>query len=215
MKAKFLFFILSLAPMTAMATIPYRVEQVNMPPPEVPTGYDSEAFARVRRFYAGASYNFSIWNNGNDGTLSVHGQNTSSFDATIGVRPYDIFRIEANYIYANGKWGDFSMTGNTVMLNALFDARIDNIYRLFYHQRMVPYVGIGVGASWNAADGTEIADKVSPAAAAMAGLGVELGERFTIDFGYRYLYIFSPKFSVISVFAPAAHQFRAGIRVNF
>ena len=39
----------------------------------------------------------------------------------------------------------------------------------------------------------------------MAGLGVELGEHFALDLGYRYMYMFSPEFDVISDFAPVAH----------
>lgn len=215
MKAKNLLFALCvLAPVGANAEILYRVEQVALPVQNA-NGADSRALARNKRFYIGASYDFSMWNNGNDGDVVVHGKNTSGFDASIGIRPYDIFRIEASYIRNNAEWNAFKLTSDTAMLNALFDARIDNIYRMFYKQRLVPYVGFGAGASWNSVDDVNIDNKISPVVAAMAGLGVELGEWFTIDFGYRYFYMFSPKFDVISDFAPAAHQFRAGVRINF
>lgn len=215
MKSKILLAVLSMLPFAANAAIPYRVEQVKMPVPETPSGYDDEAFARVRRFYVGGAYNLSVWNDWGDGTVGIDGKTTSGFDVSAGVRAYDIFRVEANYIYANAKWNDFSLTGNVAMLNAIFDARIDNIYRLFYNQRIVPYVGFGVGASWNTADGTTIDSKVSPVAAALAGVGIEMGERFAVDIGYRYMYMFSPKFSAVDNLAPAAHQLRVGARVNF
>lgn len=215
MKSRIVFFLLAILPIAANAAIPYRVEQVNMPTPETPTGHDSEAFARIRRFYVGGSYNLSMWNDGVGDAVNVSGKIMSGFDVALGVRAYDIFRIEASYIYSDARWNAFSLTGNIAMLNAIFDARIDNLYRLFYHQRLVPYVGIGFGASWNAADGTTIEHKISPVAAAMAGIGIEMGDRFTLDLGYRYMYIFSPGFGAISDFAPAAHQFRAGVRFNF
>ena len=215
MNAKILFGLLCITPIAANAAIPYRVEQVNMPAPESVGGHDDQAFARVRRFYIGGAYDFSMWSNGADDTVHVDGKNTSSFEVVAGVRPFDIFRIEANYIRTSAKWNAFELTGDTAMLNFIFDARIDNIYRLFYNQRLVPYVGIGGGVSWNSVDGTTIENKISPVASAMAGLAVELGDRFTLDFGYRYMYMFSPKFEYIADFAPTAHQFRVGARVNF
>ena len=216
MKAKILFGLICALPMAANAAIPYRAELVKMPAPETPSGHDAEAFARLRRFYVGGAYDFSMWQNGTDDYgAHVAGKNTSSFEAMAGVRVFDIFRIEANYIRTNAKYNAFKLTGDTAMINAIFDARIDNIYRLFRKQRLVPYVGLGGGISWNSVDNAHIDNKITPVAAAMAGLGVELGYRFTLDFGYRYMYMFTPKFDVISDFAPTAHQFRAGARINF
>ena len=215
MKAKILFSVLTILPLTANAAIPYRVEQIEMPAEPSISGEDSQALARLHRFYVGGAYDFSIWNDGADDTVSITGKNTSSFEVMAGVRASDIFRIEANYLYTSAKWNAFELTGNTAMINAIFDARIGNLYRLFYKQRLVPYVGIGAGVSWNSADGATIENKITPVAAAMAGLSVELGEYFALDFGYRYMYMFSPKFNVISDFAPTAHQFRVGARVHF
>lgn len=115
----------------------------------------------------------------------------------------------------SAKWNEFEMTGDVAMLNAIFDARIGNLYRLFYKQRMVPYVGIGAGISWNSPENVHIDDKISPVLAAMAGLSVEMGQYFALDLGYKYIYMFSPKFDAISDFAPAAHQFRVGARIHF
>lgn len=215
MKSKILFGVLSILPLTANAAIPYRVEQIEKPVETSISGEDSQALARLRRFYIGGAYDFSMWNNGADDSVSITGKNTSSFEVMAGVRAFDIFRIEANYIRTAAKWDAFSLTGDTAMINAIFDARIGNLYRLFYHQRLVPYVGIGAGASWNSADGATVESKISPVFAAMAGLSVELGEYFALDFGYRYMYMFSPKFNVISDFAPIAHQVRVGARVHF
>ena len=214
MKSKILFSIMCMMPMVANAAIPYRTEQVNMPVDTTPVN-DDQALARLRRFYVGGAYDFSMWNNGADDTVGISGKNTSSFEAVVGMRVTDIFRLDANYIRTSAKWDAFDMTGDTVMINAYFDARIDSMYRLFYRQRMVPYVGVGAGVSWNSADGAKIENKISPVISAMAGLGVELGEHFALDLGYRYMYMFSPEFDVISDFAPVAHQFRLGARVHF
>ncbi len=215
MKTKILCGVLAMLPLTANAAIPYRVEQIEMPATASITGEDSQALARVQRFYIGGAYDFSMWNDGTANTVLVSGKNTSSFEVMAGVRAFDIFRVEANYIRNESKWDSFELTGDTAMLNAIFDARINNLYRLFYKQRLVPYVGIGAGASWNSATGTSIENKISPVLAAMAGFSIEMGNHFALDFGYRYLYMFSPKFSVIENFAPAAHQFRVGARVHF
>ena len=216
MKTKLLIGALCLIATTANASIPYRVRQVRTPQSELPTGHDPEAFSREHRFYVGGMYNYSMWQSYRDETdLLKEGKDTSSFDVVAGLRIYDIFRLEANYTRTNAKWNDLSLTGNTVFLNAFFDARIDSMYRLFRSQRLVPYVGLGAGLSGNEADGAKIDDKISPAMAVMAGLGIEMGEYFTVDAGYRYMYMFSPKFDVIEGLNPTAHQFRIGARINF
>ncbi len=214
MKARLLFTVLCLMPIAANAAIPYRVEQRGVRN-DTPAGYDNEAFARVRRFYIGGAYNFSLWQSGTDQDVHADGKNTSSYEAAAGVRIFDTFRVEANYIRTNAKWDAFKLTGDTVMLNALFDARIDNIYRMFRKQTMIPYVGIGAGASFNRADNADIDNKTTPVMAALAGIGIEMGDRVTLDLGYRYFYMFKPGFDTMPDFAPAAHQFRAGARLNF
>lgn len=215
MKAKILFTALCLMPMMAGAAIPYRVEQVRMPAPETPTGEDSSAFARMHRFYIGGGYNYSMWQNVADDVLTINGKNTSGFEAVAGIRITDTFRIEANYARTDAKWKDLSFTGDTAFVNAIVDARIGNLYRPFREQMLVPYVGAGAGLSWNSSDDATLDDKISPVAAALAGIAVEFGEYFTIDFGYRYVYMFGPKNDIIDGFNASAHQFRAGVRVNF
>lgn len=215
-KSKIFMAVLMFMPIMANASILYRVEQTSTPVPDAPNGYDAHAFSREHTFYIGGAYDFSMWASGTgDNNFHVGGKNTSSFDVSVGMRIQDIFRLEANYSHTSAKWTKFSLTGETFMLNAIFDARIDNIYRIFRTQLIVPYVGVGAGASWDKADDVEIGHKISPVAAALAGIGFELGEYFTVDLGYRYLYMFDPDFDLISDFAPIAHQFRAGVRVNF
>ncbi len=216
MKIKILVSVLCAVPMMANAAIPYRVEQIKKPAREV-LGIDNEALARVRRFYIGGAYNFAMWQNYTDDTnASVTGKNTSSFEAIAGLRIYDTFRLEANYVRTKADWSQLSFTGDTALLNAIWDARIDNIYRLFRTQMLVPYVGVGAGLSWNSADdGIKMDKKITPVAAAMAGIGVEFNTIFALDFGYRYFYMFKPDIDVMPDLAPAAHQFRAGVRISF
>ena len=217
MKAKFLFFTIALIlPQVSNAAILYRVDQTKMPARPAEYKTDSESYARDHRFYVGAMYNFSMWDGFRDeNNLFVGGKNSSSYEAAIGYRPYDILRVEMNYIHADAKWTDFSLRGETAMVNAIFDARVDSLYRLFFNQKIVPYVGLGAGASWNKATDIEITRRVSPTFAGVAGVGFELGSWFTIDLGYRYLYMLTPQFDDVSGLDPVAHQFRAGARVNF
>lgn len=215
MKTKILLGALFLLPTVANAEIPYRVEQSVVLEETTISGKDSEAFARQHRFYVGGYYTFSMWDSYYEENISFNGDNTSSFDVVAGARLYDVFRLEANYARTVAKWNVFDMNSDVAMVNAIFDARIDNIYRLFYKQRLVPYIGVGAGISWNSVDEVSIENKITPVASFMAGLGVELGEYFALDFGYRYLYMFSPKFNEVSDFDPIAHQFRVGARVNF
>ncbi len=214
--AKILFVILAMMPVVADAAIPYRVQQTKMPLPENVSGHDPEAFARLQRFYVGGAYNFAMWQNGADDVVSINGKNTSSFEVVAGLRIYDTFRLEANYLKTRAKWNKMAFDGDTFFVNALIDARIDNMYRLFHKQMLVPYVGVGAGLSWNSADdGLKIDNKITPVVAALAGIGIEFGAHFALDFGYRYFYMFEPKFDVISDYNPVAHQFRVGARVNF
>lgn len=214
MKKKISFIgLLCLVPLvSANAAVPYRVQQVVMPEQE----YIPDSFADAHRFYVGGAYNFALWNSYTDSdNVHVAGKNAPGFDVVAGIRVSDVFRIEADYINTSAKYTAFKLTNSIAMINAVLDARVDNMFRLFYTQHMVPYIGVGGGLSWNSGHNVHIDDKVSPAVAGMAGIGIELGEYFTIDLGYRYLYMFSPKFDDIKNLNPTANQFRAGVRVNF
>ena len=217
MKAKFILPILCAFPMVANAAIPYRVEQIKTPVVDTPSGIDNEAYARTRRFYVGGGYNFAMWQNfTDDNDISINGKNSNSFEGIAGLRIYDTFRMELNYLRTNAEWNNLSLTGDTFFVNAIFDARIDNIYRIFRSQMIVPYVGVGAGLSWNSADdGATLDKKISPVAAALAGISVEFSSIFALDFGYRYFYMFEPGTDVIEKLNPSSHQFRVGARVSF
>lgn len=217
MKAKFILPFLCALPMAANAAIPYRVEQIKTPAAEVPSGLDNEAYARTRRFYVGGMYNFAMWQNfTDDNDISINGKNSNSFEGIAGLRIYDTFRMELNYLRTNAEYNALSLTGDTFFANAIWDARIDNIYRIFRSQMIVPYVGVGAGLSWNSADdGVSLDKKISPVAAALAGISVEFSSIFALDFGYRYFYMFEPGTDVIEKLNPSSHQFRVGARVSF
>lgn len=219
MNKKILTCLLCLVPFAANADMIYTAEQKKPLAEDHESVADNQKFATHRRFYAGAMYNFTMWNNGEDESYIALGKNKSSFELMLGVRVYDTFRIEANYYQAEAGWDEFDLSGSTVFVNAIFDARIDSKYRLFRKQTLVPYVGLGIGASWNTVDSSkiniEIDNRTSAVVAGLVGIAIEMGDRFAVDLGYRYMYMFEPKFNVISDFAPTAHQFRAGMRVNF
>ena len=211
MKSKILMGIMCMMPMMANAAMPYRTEQIKMPT------QSTETYASEYRFYIGGGYNFSMWQNfTNKQDVSIAGKNTESFEGMIGLRLYDTFRIEANYVRTDAEWNSLSFSGDTVFVNAIWDARIDSIYRFFRSQMLVPYVGIGAGLSWNKADnGVKFDNKISPTLGAMAGISVEFNPIFALDFGYRYFFMFNPKTDIIADWNPTAHQVRAGARISF
>ncbi len=215
MKKLILSSLIVLSPVVASGALPYRVEQIGTPVYQLPSGNDAEALSREQRFYIGGFYNYSIFSDDNDGVVSVNARNTSNFEAVAGVRVYDTFRIELNYIRSNAQWDAFKLESNIGFVNAIFDARIDSLYRYFRNQMIIPYVGVGGGLSWNSAADVSLGKKISPVAAALAGFGIEFNEYFALDFGYRYMYMFSPDVDMISDFSPIAHQFRAGVRISF
>lgn len=201
-----------LVPMMANAAVTYRVQKTWSTDED---GVKHDGFASKHRFYAGGMYDFSMWQNYTAGDMTADGQNTSGFDVMVGVRLFDTFRIEADYFNARAKWNDFAINTNTAFLNAIVDARIDGLYRMFYPQKLIPYIGAGVGATWVSGDNINVASDTVASFAVLAGLGVELGERFTLDIGYRYVYMLKPGIEGIADLAPNANQLRIGARVNF
>lgn len=211
---RFLIYLLCLMPMVAQAKIIYRTQQTgSVPGAKVVESKDT--FADRHRVYVGAMYDFSMWQNYDDGENVIHGANESGFDGLIGFRLSDIFRLEADYMYNRAKWSSFSMNTHTIFFNAIVDARVDSLYRMFYNQKLVPYVGAGAGLTFYDAKGLEFGNDTNASLAAMAGLGVELGEHFTLDFGYRYVYMFKPSVDMAPNLSPSAHQIRLGARINF
>lgn len=211
MKTKILFATLCLLmPVMANAEIIYRVEI-----PQLKS--NSDVNNNIHRYYIGATYNYTMWQDyTNDTNISLDGKNTSSFDIVAGLRLYDTFRLEANYINTTAKWNSFSFNSNIAMLNLIWDARIDSIYRIFNTQMLVPYVGFGTGAAWNnATNNNDMEHRISPVASVMAGISVEFNDIFALDFGYKYIYMFNGNNNIVSDFTPTAHQFRAGARIHF
>lgn len=211
---RFLICLLCLLPMTAQAKIIYRTQQTGSVP-SAATVESKDTFAARHRFYVGAMYDFSMWQNYADGEDIVKGKNESGFDGLVGFRLSDIFRIEADYMYNRAKWSSFSMNTHTVFFNTIVDARLDSLYRLFYKQKLVPYVGAGAGLTFFDSRDLEFKNDANVSLAAMAGLGIELGEHFALDFGYRYVYMFKPNVDVAPKLSLSAHQLRFGARINF
>ena len=209
---KLLVCLFCLVPFVANADITYRVQKTWKG-----EGADAtrEAYASKHRFYVGGMYDFSMWQDYTSDTMTADGKDTSGFDVMLGIRLFDTFRIEADYFNARAKWSGFSIDTNTVFLNMIVDARIDSLYRMFYKQKLIPYIGAGVGATWTSGKDVTVESDTVASFAAMAGLGIELGERFTLDLGYRYVYMLKPGIQGIRDLAPNANQVRIGARINF
>ena len=104
--------------------------------------------AREKSFYIGGGYTYSQWSGANENGNLIEGKNTSSFDVTLGARIVDTFRLEADYHNLSAKWNTGEITGGAGFINAIFDARVDGMYRGYSKQLFVPYVGLGVGMAF-------------------------------------------------------------------
>lgn len=100
-----------------------------------------------------------------------------------------------NYNVAPG--ADLSMT--TILGNGYFDFSNDSMF--------TPYLGVGAGYGWASVDGNK--DKDGFTYALMAGVSVDLSERFALDAGYRYRQILSNGAD------PMDHSVLAGVRFKF
>jgi opacity protein-like surface antigen len=122
-----------------------------------------------------------------------------------------------------------SVESTTLMFNGYYDiARLD---------RFTPYVGAGVGLAYNKLGGVSFTgnpaltnviegdSKWSLAWSLMAGVGIQITERTTLDIGYRYLDMgkaesgtldnlgfTNPKVRIDDL---AAHEFKIGLRFAF
>jgi opacity protein-like surface antigen len=122
-----------------------------------------------------------------------------------------------------------SVRSTTLMFNAYYDlGRFD---------RFTPYLGVGVGAAYNKTDEVyftgnpaltnriEGDSRWSLAWSLMAGFGVQLTERVTLDLGYRYLDMgkaqsgtmdnagfVNPRVRIDDL---AAHELKIGLRFGF
>jgi opacity protein-like surface antigen len=122
-----------------------------------------------------------------------------------------------------------SVTTTTLMFNGYYDiARFD---------RITPYVGAGVGLAYNKTGSVSFTgnpalvnviegdNRWSLAWSLMAGVGVQLTERTTLDIGYRYLDMGKAESGIIDSIGAvnpkvriddiAAHEFKVGLRFAF
>ncbi|MGL4395187.1 MAG: outer membrane protein, partial [Hyphomicrobium sp.] len=141
-----------------------------------------------------------------------------------------------------------AVTDNTKVDGTLWLANM--YYDLMHGHSFTPYVGAGIGFAWNQIGRTHTstvstcdmetfpacdtqhqvssttvtgsADKVTLAAAAMAGFSYDITDITTVDMGYRYLYIAGSDISMdvggdlstVSFGDQHVHQLRAGLRFN-
>lgn len=164
-----------------------------------------------------------------------------------GAHQYQLIDANANGVpdgQTNFTVNDVTKIGGTVwMLNAYYD--------LAKWGAFTPYIGGGVGFVWNrlsrthtdtvttcandafpscptlsAPDETTVekaSDRVTFAAAAMAGISYELTDITTLDLGYRYLWLggtdisldINGDHSVLSIGDQHVHEMRAGVRFTF
>ena len=121
-----------------------------------------------------------------------------------------------------------SVQTTTLMFNGYYDiAKFD---------RITPYVGAGVGLAHNRMDdvsftGNTLANVISGdsrwslAWSLMAGVGVQVSDRATLDFGYRYIDMGKAESGTmdnlgfpnprVRIDDLAAHEFKVGIRYSF
>ncbi|MDR1207337.1 MAG: porin family protein [Rickettsiales bacterium] len=200
----------------------------------------STSFAAAKRFYVKGDFVTAWWQNaapGMPGTiygLEERGGFDTSFDAGIGVRAADWFRAEFEYYRFTADYGvdiggiysnNISIDGDAFMLNAIFDARMDSKYSFLTRQFFVPFAGFGIGVSHNSLNrnslnpGDTLDRKYTPVAAAIMGVAIEFNKTFSIDVGYRYFYMFSPKIDSAMfgdhAIVPNGHQLRVGAKINF
>lgn len=153
--------------------------------------------------------------------------------ASRGVRKFqaDIVSVPATVIFQKDDPAHASVKNYTMMVNAYYD--------LGNHGGFVPYVGAGVGASYNKLNpvyftgtaGTiyhnEIlgANQLSLAWSLMAGVEYKFSSRASIDVGYRYLDMgsvhsdhgdsgnfWNPRFKLDDL---TAHELMVGVRYKF
>jgi opacity protein-like surface antigen len=127
-----------------------------------------------------------------------------------------------------GGIGHTSVQTTTLMFNGYYD--------LGSYRGLVPYVGAGVGLAYNrmedvAFTGNALANVIggdnrwSLAWSLMAGVGYQVSDRATLDFGYRYIDMGKAESGIIDntgatnpkmrIDDLAAHEFKVGLRFAF
>ena len=170
---------------------------------------NSKVLAENRPFYISGFYNLNFWQDKSDKNIEIKGNQTKSFDFAVGHRMYDTFRLEANYSQINAEYNKLSFSNNSLILNLIFDARVDSVYRIFKRQLLMPYIGFGFGTSWGDVKSNFIA-------LGLLGISVELEDFIHLDFGYKYTFLSSiNNLEDYEKISPISNGIRAGIRVNF
>jgi opacity protein-like surface antigen len=128
---------------------------------------------------------------------------------------------------ASGSAFRTSIQTQTIMFNAYYD--------LGQWNRMVPYIGAGVGVARNDMDSVVYSalpnspvagdDKWSLAWSLMAGTSFQLSDRVILDLGYRYIDMGKAESGTIDTLGAAnpplrvddltAHEFKVGLRIHF
>ncbi len=131
--------------------------------------------------------------------------------------------------------GGDRLTGSQYETGVQSTVGLANLYYDFrVHETFTPYIGAGLGFSYNETDTlsvfnggalvADIAGKSEPslAAAAMAGFSYNLEGGWLVDAGYRYLYLgdaksgnFNGVIPEVSIDDISSHEFRVGLRYEF
>ncbi len=136
--------------------------------------------------------------------------------------------VSATLAAPDGGTAHTSVQTSTIMFNAYYD--------LGKWDRVVPYIGAGVGFAHNKTDDVTFTnsaftnriegdEKWSLAWSLMAGLGWQISERAVLDVGYRYIDVGSARSGTIDNLGLAnpplrlddltAHEFKVGLRYHF
>jgi len=173
--------------------------------------------------------------NSSFGHETVVAENANPLRAAIGLQYNKMFRIEAEYT-DNGKKPTNLASGEAAQLFHR-DSSESYMMNLYYDiklaQNLSPYIGAGLGYGhikntiFDLMTGEPMSRNFDMFVwQAGAGLGYELSENFTLDFGYRYIDFGSKKFKedfgfgfpIIPVsleMKRAGHEFSFGFRFNF
>ncbi|MGE3142639.1 MAG: outer membrane protein, partial [Hyphomonadaceae bacterium] len=108
--------------------------------------------------------------------------------ASLGYAFVNGFRLEGELSYRTNDMSDGASPPSTGDVNA-WAGLINLIYDFNRQGQLQPYLGVGVGAARVDAtfNGVGSSDDTVFAYQAMAGLGIVLSPRLTLDIGYRYL----------------------------
>lgn len=162
--------------------------------------------------------------------------NTWDFGAGFGYIFDEHFRgdVTVDYRLDADVSGADSITGSRYQTDVASTTVLANLYYdILSRDRFTPYVGAGIGFSYNETDELAILLGGAPAgsvggdsttdfaAAAMAGFSYKMSEGWLVDAGYRYLYVGDAKtgdnaaIRTLKIGDIGAHEIRVGLRYEF